>query len=106
MCSNLDIAPNFIFFGMCLSGTFSEGVQGLFNRPAGIKFPTPILSGSMKYLAARLKWADWWMRIFQHNVQNGIAKTVEPGVRIFRAIVPTTLPMDLCRRVALKKISK
>ena len=49
-------APKIVLFGMCLSGAFSEGRQALFDRLAAIKFPTPITTGSLSYMAAPQKW--------------------------------------------------
>ena len=34
------------------------------------------------------------MRIFQRNIYNVVAKSIASGIRIFRAYVPTALPMD------------
>ena len=34
------------------------------------------------------------MRIFQRNILNGVAKSIASGLRIFRAYLPTALPMD------------
>ena len=44
--------------------------------------------------AARQRWMDWQMRIFQRNILNGVAKSIASGLRIFRAYIPTALPMD------------
>jgi hypothetical protein len=85
---------------MRLSGAFSEGAQALFDRLAAIKFPTPIAAGSLSYLAARQIWADWWMRIFQRNILNVVAKPIASGIRIFNALAPTALPKDYAAGVA------
>jgi hypothetical protein len=87
-------APKIVLFGMSLSGAFSKGAQALLNRLAEIKFPTPLTGGSLSYLAARQRWMDWQMRIFQRNILNGVAKSIASGLRIFRAYIPTALPMD------------
>jgi hypothetical protein len=85
---------------MCLSGAFSEGGQALFDRLATIKFPAPITAGSLSYLAARQRWADWWMRIFQRNILDVVAKSIASGIRIFNALAPTALPIDYAAEAA------
>ena len=92
--------PKIALFGMSLSGAFSEGAQALFNRLAEIKFPTPITAGSLSYLAARQRWVDWWMRIFQRNTFNVVAKSLASRIRIFNDFVPTALPMDYADKAA------
>jgi hypothetical protein len=87
-------APKIALFGMSLSGAFSKGAQDLINRLAEIKFPTPLTGGSLSYLAARQRWMDWQMRIFQRNILNGVAKYIASGLRIFLAYIPTALRMD------------
>jgi hypothetical protein len=37
--------------------------------------------------------ATWWMRIFQQNILNGVAKSVMSRIRIFYANAPTALPL-------------
>ena len=59
-----DGAPKTALFGMILSGASSEGGQALLDRLAEIKFSTPITGGTLSYLAATQRWADWHMRIF------------------------------------------
>ena len=39
-------------------------------------------------------FSDWWMRIFQRNVFNCVAKIIMSGIRICKANAPTALPMD------------
>ena len=85
---------------MCLSGAFSGGEQALFYHLAAIKSPTPITAGSLSYLAARQRWPAWWMRIFQRNILNLVAKSIESGIRIFNALAPTALPMEYAAEVA------
>ena len=85
---------------MSLSGAFSRGAQDLLNRLAEIKFPTPLTGGSLSYIAARQRWMDWQMRICQRNVLNGVAKSIASGLRIFRAYLPTALPMDYATEAA------
>ena len=87
-------APKIVLFGMSLSGAFSKGAQALLHRLAEIKFPTPLTGGSLSYLAARPRWMDWQMRIFQRNISNVVAKSIASGLRIFRAYIPKALPMD------------
>ena len=87
-------APKIALSGMSLSGAFSKGAQDLLNRLAEIKFPTPLTGGSLSYLAARQRWMDWRMRIFQQNILNGVAKVIASGLRVFRAYIPTAMPMD------------
>ena len=87
-------APKIVLFGMSLSGAFSKGAQALLHRLAEIKFPTPLTGGSLSYLAARPRWMDWQMRIFQRNILNGVAKYIASGLRIFLAYIPTALRMD------------
>jgi hypothetical protein len=87
-------------FGMSLSGAFSKGAQDLLNRLAEIKFPTPLTGGSLSYIAARQRWMDWQMRICQRNVLNGVAKSIASGLRVFRAYLPTALPMDYATEAA------
>ena len=43
---------------------------------------------------------DWQMRICQRNVLNGVAKSIASGLRIFRAYLPTALPMDYATEAA------
>jgi hypothetical protein len=93
-------APKIVLFGMSLSGAFSEGAQALLNRLAEIKFPAPLTGGSLSYLAARQRWTDWQMRIFQRNISNVVAKSIASGIRIFRACIPTALPMDYAAEAA------
>ena len=93
-------APKIALFGMSLSGAFSRGAQDLLNRLAEIKFPTPLTGGSLSYIAARQRWMDWQMRICQRNVLNGVAKSIASGLRIFRAYLPTALPMDYATKAA------
>ena len=93
-------APKIALFGMSLSGAFSRGGQDLLNRLAEIKFPTPLTGGSLSYIAARQRWMDWQMRICQRNVLNGVAKSIASGLRIFRAYLPTALPMDYAAEAA------
>ena len=93
-------APKIALFGMSLSGAFSRGAQDLLNRLAEIKFPTPLTGGSLSYIAARQRWMDWQMRICQRNVLNGVAKSIASGLRIFRAYLPTALPMDYATEAA------
>ena len=85
---------------MSLSGAFSKGAQDLLNRLAEIKFPPPLTGGSLSYIAARQRWMDWQMRICQWNVLNGVAKSIASGLRIFRAYLPTALPMDYATEAA------
>jgi hypothetical protein len=85
---------------MSLSGAFSKGAQDLLNRLAEIKFPTPLTGGSFSYIAPRQRWMDWQMRICQRNVLNGVAKSIASGLRIFRAYLPTALPMDYATEAA------
>ena len=85
---------------MSLCGAFSKGAQDLLNRLAEIKFPTPLTGGSLSYIAARQRWMDWQMRICQRNVLNGVAKSIASGLRIFRAYLPTALPMDYATEAA------
>ena len=43
---------------------------------------------------------DWQMRICQRNVLNGVAKSIASGLRMFRAYLPTVLPMDYATEAA------
>ena len=61
---------------------------------------TPFTGGSFSYIAARQRWMDWRMRIFQRNILNGVAKSIASGLRIFRAYLPTALPMDYATEAA------
>jgi hypothetical protein len=40
------------------------------------------------------------MRIFQRDILNGVAKSIASGLRIFRAYLPTALPMDYATEAA------
>jgi hypothetical protein len=93
-------APKVLLFGMCLSGAFSGGGQALFDRLATIKFQTPITADSLSYLAARQRWANWWMRIFRRNILDVVAKSIASGIRIFNALAPTAQPCQ-CRTAKL-----
>ena len=59
-----------------------------------------MISGSVSHLAARQRWMDWWMRIFQRNIFNGVAKSVASGIRICNALAPTSLPLDYAAETA------
>jgi|TARA_B110000003_G_scaffold272605_1_gene308796 hypothetical protein len=48
----------------------------------------------------RQRWADCWMRIFQRTVLIVVAKTIAPGIRIFKALAPTALLMEYAIEVA------
>ena len=92
-------APKISTFGMCLSGAFSQGAMEMFHHLAKEKFPDPPTpdnpTGTYSYLIARHNgFSDWWMRIFQQNVFNCVAKAVMSGIRIRKANAPTALPMD------------
>ena len=92
-------APKISTFGMCLSGAFSQGAMEMFHHLAKEKFPDPPTpdnpTGTYSYLIARHNgFSDWWMRIFQRNVFNCVAKAIMSGIRICKANAPTALPMD------------
>jgi len=93
-----DGAPHVALFGMRLSGTFSKGTQSLFDKLAKEKYPDPITPGSLNYLTARQRWADWWMRIFQRNIFNVVAKSIASGIRILNSRAATTLRMDFVKQ--------
>ena len=40
------------------------------------------------------------MRIFQRDILNGVAKSIASGLRVFRAYLPTALPMDYATKAA------
>ena len=40
------------------------------------------------------------MRIFQRDILNGVAKSIASGLRVFRAYLPTALPMDYATEAA------
>ena len=84
---------------MCLSGAFSHGAMEMLDHLANEKFPDPPTpdnpAGTYSYLIARHNgFSDWWMRIFQRNVFNCVAKAIMSGIRICKANAPTALPMD------------
>ena len=92
-------APKIATFGMCLSGAFSKGAMDILTHLAKEKFPDPPTpdnpTGTYSYLIARHNgFSDWWMRIFQRNVFNCVAKAIMSGIRICKANAPTALPMD------------
>ena len=94
-----DGAPWVSLFGMCLSGALSDVAWKSINRLAKIKFPTPPYGydnteGTFSYLVARSRWADWWMRIIMRTMFGEVAKPITSGIELYRASVPTALPMD------------
>jgi hypothetical protein len=44
--------------------------------------------------------ADSWMRMFQRKVLNVVAKSMASVIRIFKALTPTSLPMDYATEAA------
>ena len=86
-------APKIVLFRRRLSGAFCMwGGHALFDRLVAMKFPTPIADGSLSYLAARQRWADWWMRIFLRNILNVVAKSIASGIRIFNTLASPQQP--------------
>ena len=90
-------APRVSLFGMCPSGALSEGAWKISNRLAKIKFPTPPCGhnnppGSLGYLVARSRWADWWLRIIMRTMFDAVAKPITSGIELCRANAPTALP--------------
>ena len=91
--------PGYPLFGMCLSGALSDGAWKIINRLAKIKCPTPPCGydnpkGTLSYLVARSRWADWWLRIIMRAMFDAVAKPITSGVELCRATAPTALPMD------------
>ena len=75
------------------------GAMEMLDHLAKEKFPDPPTpdnpTGTYSYLIARHNgFSDWWMRIFQRNVFNCVAKAIMSGIRICKANAPTALPMD------------
>ena len=73
---------------------FSEGAQDIFDKLAKIKSPDPIIRGSLSHLAARQRWVDWCICIFQRNVFNVITKSIASGIRICNGRTSTALPLE------------
>ena len=83
-----DGAPELALFEIRLTGAFSEGAQDILNRFAELIFLTLLNPGNFSYLVARQRWIDWWMRIFQRNILNSVAKSVVSGSRICNNTTP------------------
>ena len=71
----------------------------MLDHRAKKKYPDPPTPdnpmGTYSYLIARHNgFSDWWMRIFQRNVFNRVAKAIMSIIRICKANAPTALPMD------------
>ena len=63
------------------------------------KFPTPPCghtnnTGSLSYLVARSRYADWWLRIIMRTMFDAVAKPITSGIELCRANAPTALPTD------------
>ena len=90
-------APWVSLFGMCLSGALSDEACKIINRLAKIKFPSPPYGymtntkGTLSYLAARSRWADWWLRIIMRTMFDALAKPITSGIEPCRASAPTAL---------------
>ena len=94
-----DGAPWVSLFGMCFSGALTGGAWKIINRLAKIKFPTSPFwydnpKGTLSYLAARSRWADWWLRIIMRTMFDAVAKPITSGIDICRTSAPTALPID------------
>ena len=48
----------------------------------------------MLAVAARSRWADWWLRIIMQTMFDAVAKPITSGIELCRATAPTALPMD------------
>ena len=60
----------------------SDGAWKIINRLAKIKFPSPPYGymtntkGTLSYLAARSRWAEWWLRIIMRTMSDAVAKPI------------------------------